>query len=191
MERAGTRDRKLPRAGVAVAATMVGIGSLTSGAPAAAETATVDDGQDTPILADIGVVKVSHGADRLRVKVTFDDLVRDPVRRSQGLTLFIDTDPSDPGPEYAFAGGLNQGSDYVLTRVDRWADEGKRVARCHQTWRINWRKDVVRTELGRACLGSPETVRVAVKSGEWSKGRGTRYDWLTGRRVFTSPLVAG
>lgn len=170
--------------------TAVFVTGLLVPAPATAETVTVPDGDDTRILADIQKVRVVHSAARVRVRIAFDDLMKRPKKRSQGISVFIDTDHSDKGPEYHFTGGLNAGTDYVLSRVDNWADDGEHVTGCHQRLRINWRKDFAVATIGRACLGDPSTIRVAVKSGEWRKGKGTRYDWLTGRRAFTGPLAS-
>lgn len=186
----GSTARVVRRTGVLAVATL-SLASWASVAPASAQTLSLDDGDDTSIRADIGKVKVVHGDKRLRVRVEFDDLLRNPTKISQALTIFVDTDAEDKGPEYSFAGGLNSGTDYVLTSIDRWADEGERVADCHQGWKLDWKDDFVVASVGRKCLGKPDTVRVAVKSGEWRKGKGTRYDWLTGRRTFTEWLTAG
>ncbi|WP_104107417.1 hypothetical protein [Nocardioides sp. 616] len=169
-------------------AALLAVGMLT---PAHAATASFVDGDDRPMKADILEVRVAHNADRIRVRISFDDLVRSGLERSQGVSIFFDTDEGDAGPEYRLGGGLNSGTDYLLAAVEGWNDDGAPVESCDYLGRINWRRDTVTYLVDPPCFGDVPAVRVAVKAGE-SRRRGVeRNDWLLGRRVLTDPVARG
>lgn len=157
-------------------------------APASAEVVRVVDGDDSAAAVDLLTARVAHAPRQVRVRTVHDNLLRQAIRAGQSITVFVDTDPDDAGPEYRLTGGLNRGTDYRLQRVDRWAGDGPTLT-CRHRMEIDWRKDVVVVSFGRGCLGRPDTVRVAVRAGETSHEGREYVDWLIGRRQFT-PWVA-
>lgn len=170
-------------AAAAAAAIIAGLGA----GPAQAETAVAHDGRDTTMKADILRVRVAHG-DRIRVKATFDNLVKQPRRMSQGATLYLDLDASKPGPELGLSMGLNDGTDYLLGRMRHWRPVGDPVA-CHYRMKLDWVRDTATVTVGADCLGGAHpTVRVALRSAESVNGKTSR-DWLLGRRELTPPIT--
>ena len=158
-------------------------------APANAAAATFVDGDDSEIKADVEKVRVVHRADRVKVKVFFDDLVEDPLERSQGVSVYFDTDTTDRGPEFRLGGGLNSGTDYQLSRVESWSSRGRSLRHCDYHGRISWTRDVVTYLVDPSCFDEPEGVAVGVKSGESSSGAGERYDWLGEEKSLTTPVT--
>ena len=172
-----------------VSAAVLAVTAPLALAPAAsAAVVTVADGDDTTMAADIHRVRVAHNPRTVRVRITFDD-VRRELEPGQGLSIFLDTDPKDSGPEFRLVAGLNQGTDYTFASVARWAGPGKEVRGCTYRMTINWKKDVVTFTAARKCLGKPDTVAAAVRAGEQATGGEPQVDWMTGVRKF-SPAVA-
>jgi hypothetical protein len=164
------------------------LGSLPP-AHATAATAVFVDGNDRPIKADILEVRVGHDSERIRVRISFDDLVRSGLVASQGVAIFFDTDEADAGPEYRLGSGLNDGTDYLLAAVEGWNDPGTPVENCDYNARIGWRADVATFTIDPPCFDDVAEVRVAVKAGESTPRTSTRNDWLLGRKVFTDPVA--
>lgn len=169
------------------AATVLAVGLLAP--PASAATSVTVDGDDSDALVDLQRVRLTHASKQVRVRLVHDNLVRQPTRAGQWVTVFIDTDPDNAGPEYRFSSGLNSGTDYVLDRVGRWQGRGKRLT-CNHRFDIDWPGDVAVLKIGRKCLGSPKTVAVAVKAEEFTDDE-EYVDWLTGPRRFTAPVARG
>lgn len=172
-----------------VLAGAVALSVLVPASPAQAAQAVFTDPDDR-MGADIRRVRVINGADELKVRVRLDRVVHDGRTLQQALTLWVDTDRRDPGPEIRLATGLNGGTDWNLRRVDSWSTRGKALDCAHDV-DINWAADRVVLKLARACLGSARSVRVALKSGEWSPATGNRTDWLGARKSFTAPVPRG
>ena len=165
---------------------LVALTALPTSASAAPGT-VFTDGPD-PLGADIRRVRVIHTDSSLTVRVRMARIVHLASNRGQSLTLFVDTDRSDPGPEVALTTGLNEGTDWAVRRVATWGRWG-RVLHCDSDVRINWRTDRVRVTLSRDCLGDARSVRVALKSREVRTGTEPRADWLQGRRQWTAPAA--
>lgn len=180
--------RKRAGLATAVAAALVAVFGVAS--PASAATVRVVDGDDSDAAADLLKVRVSHGAKQVRVRTVHDDLVRRALVAQQGLTVYLDTDPDDAGPEYRLVAGLNRGTDYSLQRVDRW-NGGGRTLRCSHRLSIDWKKDVAVVRFGRGCLGRPDQVRVAVRVGEVGHEGQQYVDWLRGPRKYTAWVAQG
>lgn len=160
------------------------------GSPAAAESdafrdARADMGNGT-LGADIHRVRVVHGSERLVVRVTHANLRR-TARSGNSLSVYVDTDRSRKGPELVFGGATFAGSDYALHRARGWKARNARGLRCAHRLRLDYRTDVARVTLSRACLGEAERIRVAVRSGTDRDG-GAR-DWLGSRREWTPALT--
>lgn len=158
--------------------------------PAQAAEMRLTDRDDPVIHADILRARVVHGTRNVKVRVRFDDIHRSDPRFAQGLTLFIDTDRKNRGPEYAFTTGLNEGTDYALAKVDTWTDEGRRLHSCVMSVKLDWRKDLAVLRFARSCVKSPRSIRVSLQAVEHVNGA-TRSDWAPKYRTFTAPLVRG
>jgi hypothetical protein len=106
--------------------------------------------------------------------------------------VYFDTDPADKGPEYVFAGGFFEGTDYLLSRtegfgVKKW---GKAV-RCDYQMRLDHGHEKTRIRMAQDCLGDVDQVRVAVKvAGQRTDGT-TLVDWLGEPREFTAWVPRG
>lgn len=168
------------------AAASVAALTLTHLAPASADSIGVADPRDLHHGVDLRSVEVEHKVRNVVVTTTHTNLRRSYRSGSAGA-VFLDTDPSDPGPEYVFAGGYFEGTDYILLRTDGFG---------HRTWgepvdgayrmRVDYDREQVRMRIARDALGSPERVRVAVRvAGTRRDGRDTRRDWLGDPRSFT------
>lgn len=175
------------RASILTAATLsVAALTLSQLAPASADSIGTPDPQDLHHGVDLRAVVLKHRADDV-VVITEHTNLRPTYRSGSAGAVFLDTDPSDPGPEYVFAGGYFEGTDYVLLHTDGFshATWGEPVDGSY-TMRVDYDRDEVRMRIDRDTLGSPERVRVAVRvAGLRSDGKNTRRDWLGGPRSFT------
>ncbi len=171
---------------LSTAALSVAALTLTQLAPANADGIGVSDPADLDHGVDLRSVVVEHGGRNVVVTTTHADLQESYLTGSSGA-VFIDTDPTDTGPEYVLAGGYFVGTDYVLLTTDGFA---------HSTWgepvdgsyrmRVDYDTEQVRMRISRAAIGSPEQVRVAVRvAGTRPDGRDTKKDWLGAPRSFT------
>lgn len=169
-----------------VATASVAAATLGLAGPASAQSVTVHDGADTTAsLSDIRTVTVRHLTDRVVVRATFTDLVRDTPA---GIRINIDTRADRTGPEFALLSGLGEGTDYQLLRVRDWRPVGEPLTCAHRAT-IDWSTDVFRLVAGRGCLGSPARVRVAMWMRDTTDGSHPVTDHLLGVRRFT-PWVA-
>ncbi|WP_110238617.1 hypothetical protein [Nocardioides gilvus] len=172
---------------VAVTATLV----ATVAAPASAGSVRVVDGDDSTMLADIHRVRVTHTEKWVRVRIRFDDLAGSGLRRTQALSIFLDTDAARTGPEYRFQTGLNRGTDYRLHKVKSWGAPGRHVDDCGYRLKIDWTRDLATLAVPRACLKDPAKVAAAVKAVEWNNKGTKKVDWMTARRAFSPAVAAG
>ena len=157
--------------------------------PSQAAELAFTDSDASGIKADIVRARVVHGTHNVRVRVRFDDLPRSGVTYTQGLSLFIDADRANRGPEYHFTTGLNSGTDWAFTRVGTWNDDGPRVKSCEHSVKLDWKADVAVLRFARSCIGSPRSIRVALRAVE-TEGGTTRSDWAPKYRTFTSPIAS-
>ncbi|PKH37390.1 hypothetical protein SAMN05192575_101359 [Nocardioides alpinus] len=160
-------------------------------APAHADGIGVLDPQDLGHGVDLRSVTVDHRSKNVVVTTTHTDLV-ESFRSGSSGSVFLDTDPTDPGPEYVFAGGYFVGTDYALLTTDGFATKkwGEPVEGSYRM-RIDYDADQVRMRMSREVLGSPEQVRVAVRvAGTRPDGRNTRTDWLGDPRSLTAWVPA-
>lgn len=154
--------------------------------PASADGIGVTDPKDLDHGADLRSVEVRHGARNVVVTTTHTDL-RESFRSGSSGSVFLDTDPTDTGPEYVFAGGYFVGTDYALLHTDGFANKlwGEPVEGSYRM-RLDYDTDQVRMRISRDAIGSPDEVRVAVRvAGTRPNGRSTRTDWLGEARSFT------
>ncbi len=176
------------RAGAVLATTAA---ALTVAAPALAASLTVTDPEDISHGVDLRKVKVYNGEANLKVTLTHINLRRSFKTGASG-SVYIDTDPTDKGPEYVFSGGFYEGTDYTLSHtegfgVKKW---GKPV-KCSYQMRLDYAEEKTRMRIGQGCLGDVDQVRVAVKvAGERTDGSIVT-DWLGEPREFTDWVARG
>lgn len=167
--------------------------SLTLG-PAVAATAATATFEDDP-------GDVAHGVDIQSVTVVNEKNVRIVVRHANlrrsyksgaSGTVYLDTDRTRNGPEFAFVGGFFEGTDYALARTDGWRLRERAVPlTCSYEMRLDYAEDITRIRISRACLDHPGKVRVAMKAaGEQADGDIVR-DWLGSRRELTTWVASG
>jgi len=169
----------------------VGTTLLVTAGSAAAATSTFQDARgDMAHGADIHSIKVVNEKN-VRVVLQVADLVPS-YKSGAGVTVYFDTDPSDAGPEFAFLGGMFEGTDYGLVRTEGWnVGDNPRVVRDFHIMKLDYENDVARFRMSRAALGHPGKVRVAIKtSGEQNDGD-IVHDWIEERRDFTSWVKRG
>jgi hypothetical protein len=85
--------------------------TLALSAPAGADSVGVKDPADLGHGADLRSVVVDHGGQNVVITTTHTNL-RPSFRSGSSGSVFIDTDQSDPGPEFAFVAGYYRGADY-------------------------------------------------------------------------------
>lgn len=182
---------KLGSTVTAVIGAAVGTALMATAGSAAAATGTFQDAQgDMAHGADIYSAKVVNERN-VRVVLRLADLVPS-YKSGAGVTVYLDTDPSDAGPEFAFLGGMFEGTDYGLVRTEGWkVGDNPRVVRDFHSMKLDYENDVARFRMSRAALDHPGKVRVAVKtSGEQNDGD-IVHDWIEARRDFTSWVNRG
>lgn len=160
--------------------------TLTQLAPANADGIGVRDPKDLGHGADLRSVEVQHGGRNLVVTTTHTNL-KESFRSGSSGAVFLDTDPTNTGPEYVFVGGYFVGTDYALLHTDGFANRlwGEPVEGSYRM-RIDYDADQVRMRISREALDSPAAVRVAVQvAGTRRDGSITKRDWLGEARSFT------
>lgn len=176
------RTRTIRLAAVTTLATAV----VGLAAPAMAEQVTQSDPADAQAsLTDIRAVSVDHGTDQVVTRVRFTDLRATSEEGPASIAIFLDTDSSKRGPEYALGSGLQSGTDYQLLKVRKWRSVGSPLT-CEHNVKLRFAADVLRFKAARSCLGNPASVRVGVKMTDLYDGSHPITDWLGARRSFTT-----
>ena len=180
-----TRISRFPHSATGAVAALLAVllAPVVVCAPAGAARAVIVDGDDSPALADLLRIKVKNGNQVVRVRLTFDDLVRQVTRAGQSVGVFLDTERGRPGPEFGLGGGLNYGTDYQLARMRRWTWVGGRPLLCAYDGEIDWGKDTATYTIDAECLGDYTRLRVAVEVGEHDGSKNVS-DWLLGEKEF-------
>jgi len=182
-------------AGVAVVSAVAITG--LAGTALAQTSAFADAAGDMKQGADIRKVRVMNGEEALRINVRHRDLVKS-FRSGSSIAVFIDTDKAHAGPEYVFQGATFEGGDYALLPAEGFKADGNRQVPLHggsYVMRLDYVEDVARISIDQVVIGSPEQVRVEVKTGAellpaGSTTAGPReVDWLGTAKSFT-PYVA-
>jgi len=167
--------------------------ALTLGvaAPASAAAIVVEDPVESGHGVDLHSVRVGNGEENLRVVLTHTNLRRDPRTGSSGV-VYVDTDPTDKGPEFAFVGGFFEGTDYQLVTTEgfgakNWGDAVEGSYRMV----LDYSEEKTRIRISQEALGDVDEVRVAVRvSGRRTDGT-TVVDWLSMPRSFTGWVARG
>lgn len=160
--------------------------ALTHTSAANADGIGVSDPKDLRHGVDLRSVEVEHKSANVVVTTTHTDL-RPSFRTGSSGSVFLDTDPADPGPEYVFTGGYFVGTDYQLLEADGFSNKtwGPPVEGSYRM-RVDYDLDHVRMRISREAIGSPDEVRVAVRvAGTRPDGTNTATDWLGEARSFT------
>ena len=166
----------MSKVAVRIAAVALGAALSAAGATSAAHADSRSWKDPKP---NITKVTVKHS--KKNVKVTTTTGV---IRPGTYLTVYLDTDPSDPGPEYR--NDLVPASELSpLMRIDRFGQHGTAVP-CDG---LRGRGDVfgpktVSVTVPRNCLGNPSKVRVSVRGYFDVKGPNV-VDWAPGFKKFT------
>lgn len=166
---------------IAVAAAVIG---LALAVPADADVRRFTDARnDTSSSVDIRSVRVDNSTTSPnKVIVT---VRQDNVRIGDSITIYLDTRPHDPGPEYSIGGAV--ASEFLMRHRERWKGSGRVVPfDCGYKLKIHQKDDRSRAVMPRSCLGDPGKVRVAVKvergyppaSHDWAKARKTWFSWV-------------
>ena len=150
--------------GKTAAVTALALGTVTAaGTTATADTQAFADARgDLAHGADIHEVTVTHNR-LVRVTVEHADLVRS-YESGSSIRVYLDTDRSAKGPEFAFLGGTFEGADYALVRTQGWKP-GSRAVRGFHRMDLDYAADTATITVGRGVLGEPARVRVALKTG--------------------------
>lgn len=165
--------------------------TLSLAAPANAASIGVKDPKDSHHGSDLRSVAVKHGNRNVVVVTTHTNLRRDPKSGSGGA-VYLDTDRSDKGPEFVFAGGYFEGTDYVLVETEGFGHKkwGEPVEGSYRMT-LDYAEEQVRMRMSRAVLGKPDEVRIAVRaSGNRTDGTSV-LDWLREPRSFTRWVAKG
>ena len=173
-------------AALSVAALALGLA-----APANAASIGVKDPRDSHHGSDLRSVQLKHGDRNVVVVTTHTNLRRDPKSGSGGA-VYLDTDPSDKGPEFVFVGGYFEGTDYAFLETDGFGHKkwGEPVEGSYRM-RINYKKEHVRMRMSRASLGKPDEVRIAVRAAGTRTDGSAVVDWLGKPRSFTQWVAKG
>ena len=171
----------------AAAAAALALGGIT--APANAASIGVTDPADVNHGVDLRAVQVVNGAKGVRIVLNHADLRRSP-KSGAGGAVYLDTDPSDKGPELVFVGGYYEGTDYQLLHTEGFGHRnwGRPVDGFH-ILSLDYDKEQTRMRISRKAVGTEGRIRVAVRvAGERPDGT-VVVDWLGAPRSFT-PWVA-
>lgn len=193
-----TTRRSIAAAGILALSAVASLGQLAP-AEAQAQREDVSSARATAVFTDTAG-DIDHGADlrrvrvvngnEVRVRVTHADLRRS-WRSGSSLTVYFDTEPQWPGPEYALTGGTYQGTDYALVRTDGWRLRDGAPSGCQYGMELDYAADTALLRIGRGCLGQPEALRVAVRTAGEKPNGDTVVDWLGRRRHLTRPIARG
>ncbi len=179
-----------------IAALAASTAAVTLGLAGAAnaEPYAVDDPRDTSHGSDIVALQVRNGLENLNVITTHVNLRRDPASGSGGA-IYLDTDESDPGPEFVLVGGYYVGTDYQLLATEDFGRQNWGAAVQHGDYimRVGYESEQVRVHISQAALGNPESVRVSVRaSGTRTDGSSKGLvDWVGAPRSFSQWVAAG
>jgi hypothetical protein len=159
-----------------VAAVVLGAALSVVGATSVAQADTKSWKDPKPNLTK---VTVKHSSKKIKVTTTTG-----VIRPGTYVTVYLDTDPSDRGPEYR--NDLVPASEVSpLMRIEKFGEAGT-IVPCDG---LRGRGDVfgpktVSITVPRACLENPTKVRVSVRGYFDVKGPNV-VDWAPGFRTFT------
>lgn len=159
-----------------IAAVALGASLSLAGAATAAQAHTRSFTDPKPNLTK---VTVTHGSKNVKVTAKTGTF-----RIGSYFTVYLDTDPSNPGPEYR--NDIYPNSEVSpLKRVERFGQQGttKRCDGLRASADVYGPKKVSVT-VPRSCVGKPNKVRVAVRGYYDVKGPNV-IDWAPGYKKLT------
>ena len=182
-----------PRKRIVLGGLAAALGLSLIAAPAYAEKVHVDDPDDgignvTPL--DVVAVDARFGEKLARVHVHFQDLRPTSDGGPGSVEIYIDTKPKRKGPEFRIVTGLQEGTDYQLTRMRDWKPVGE-PSTCTHKVRLDFENDVVHAAFGKDCIRYPKKLRVGVKMTDLWDGSHPVTDWLVKPRFWTEFLASG
>jgi hypothetical protein len=165
----------------ALVAGVLVVGTVLTPSAAAADTISFrDPANDIAGGADILGVRVSN-ARRVVVTVRHRDLRR---AAAPLVSLFIDTRPRRPGPEFVLAVNV---WEYYLWPTRDWQPVGDAPLSCRHGGWFDYRTETTSLPISRACLRHPGRVRVSVVAANG----GSRKDWAPGHHRFSAWVSRG
>lgn len=142
--------------------------------PAQADTRTFNDGG-----GHLTTVKVTNGSKYVTVKADVGN-----YRLGSYFRFWLDTDRSNPGPEYKNEVWPNS-EVMPLKRVGSFTASGTNVScRGFRATADVFSSDYVTIKVPRSCIKNPSKVRVSVRAYYDVKGP-NEVDWAPGKRKFT------
>jgi hypothetical protein len=181
--------KKSLAAATVIALACTGFVAATGTAAIAAPVSTkafLDSKTDVPSGVGLFRTRVTNG-DKVVIVTKHRNLRK--LASDDQFTIFIDTRTSHPGPEYAIAGGLSEGTDWATGRATRrWhvhADPLDPIGLCDSNVKLRFKKEKMRVSLGRDCLGGYQgRVRVSVKVSDadftdFGPAKKTFYPWVS------------
>lgn len=126
---------------------------------AATDQTFLDPRGDVPLSVDVVAVRVVNDPAR-PVGVVVEQR---RLLAGDGVIIWLDTDPSRPGPEY-FAGGIANSDVLGIVSVTSWTDRGTWVQCPGLRLRAGEEQpgDRVVLQLPRSCVGDPASLGVSV-----------------------------
>jgi hypothetical protein len=174
-------------AALTAAATAV---TLTAAGAYAADATFADKTGDIRPGIDMKSVVVHHGSQIVKVTINHKDLKPHPRGGASG-TIWIDADRRDRGPEYAFVGGLFEGTDYSMLAVEGWSlREDARRFDCDHSMRLRYLRDQTVVRMAQECFGDAQDLRFEVRTGAQRADGVQVKDWLGPKRHFTKWVPA-
>lgn len=161
---------------VRVAAIALGAAVSILGAGTAAHADTKSFSDPKP---NITKVTVKHSSKSIKVTTKTGKF-----RVGSYFTVYLDTDPKNPGPEYR--NDIYPNSEVSpLKRVEKFGNKGKTVACDGLTAKADaFGPKKVTLKVPRSCVGKPSKVRVSVRGYYDVKGPNV-VDWAPGKKKFT------
>lgn len=159
------------------------VAAITAGAALSFAAAMAPAQADTKSFSDpkphITKVTVKHGSTNVKITTKTGK-----YRIGSYFIVYLDTDPSNKGPEYR--NDIYPNSEVApLKRVEKFGDQGRTV-RCDglRASADAYGSKKVTLTVPRSCLGDPRKVRVSVRGYFDVKGPNV-IDWAPGKKKFT------
>lgn len=169
-------------AAIAVAASVV--------APASADTDRFHDKKnDVRGQVDIRGVRVDNTGRWIDIRTHHRNLTYGPHAPGLGASVYIDTIRKRRGPEFIIAGPVGSDGDYHLSKMHGWRKFGKPL-RCRVTFRVNYKRDVIRFAAKRGCLAHAYRypigrIRVSTRISQGQRDHtGSLVDWAPRKRRY-------
>ena len=165
------RSRRFPA--LEVAAVVLGSTIVASPLALAEADGFQDRANDAPGVIDVRAVKVRNFK-KVVVEARYENLVDG---RSEGWSVYFDTNKRRVGPEFGAGGGLSRGTDWNIVRMRRWKVVGDGPLSCPIDMSVDYQEDTSTFQVSRRCLDRPGRVRVAVVGSKSRRDGSQVRDW--------------